>query len=436
MPETQPQNRTQAPADTADTTDITDTIRRHTFDSGLVLLAEPMPGVHSLAIDLTVPAGLAAQPADRQGVAPLMSEWVNRGAGGLDARGHADALDHLGVRRSTGAGTRTAAASASLLGTQLDDALPLVLDMLLRPNLDDAAFAPSLDLQLQALDSLEDEPQQQCMIELRRRHLPDPLNRHPEGDREALGALTADDARAFWAAQARPGGAVLSFAGNLDWDRLVEAVAAATEGWTGHADWAAGRTGADTSAPEAGTAHHLPTPSSQTHIGLAYPGLPADHPDLPLQEAAVAVLSGGMSGRLFTEVREKRGLCYSVYASHAAGTDRGDVYAYAGTTTARAQETLDVLTAELRRMAEGVTASEFDRARVGMKAGLVMQGESSGARAGAINHDQLMLGRPRTLAERAAAIDAITPDRLNAWLASNPPGAFTTVALGEAPLNV
>ena len=143
-----------------------------------------------------------------------------------------------------------------------------------------------------------------------------------------------------------------------------------------------------------------------------------------------------MSGRLFTEVREKRGLVYSVSASYHGQKDRGDVLAYAGTTTPRAQETLDVLAHELRRIADGVDASEFDRAVVGMKSGLVMQGESTSARAASIANDVHLYGRPRSLDDAAEEIQGLTLEKLNAYVADRRPGEMTVVTLGPEALRV
>src|SRR5256714_348213 len=100
--------------------------------------------------------------------------------------------------------------------------------------------------------------------------------------------------------------------------------------------------------------------------------------------ADAAVLSGGMSSRLFAEVREKRGLCYSVYAFHETFKDRGTMLAYAGTRSDRAQQTLDVTVGELRRLKDGIEDDEIDRVKAGLKSSLIMQEESTSARAGAI----------------------------------------------------
>ncbi|MEL6797289.1 MAG: insulinase family protein, partial [Planctomycetota bacterium] len=149
------------------------------------------------------------------------------------------------------------------------------------------------------------------------------------------------------------------------------------------------------------------------------------------------VLSGGMSGRLFTEVREKRGLCYAVSAGYRGDDRFGAFSAYVGTTPERAQESLDVLTAELRRIRtpEGaVTADEFERARTGMRANIVFHGESTAARASALVADYQKLGRARTLDEMTAAIDAVTLDSLNEHLAETPLGGATLQTLGPKEL--
>ena len=105
--------------------------------------------------------------------------------------------------------------------------------------------------------------------------------------------------------------------------------------------------------------------------------MPYRHPDYFQAWGAVGVLSGGMSARLFTEVRERRGLCYSVYASYHTLRDRGGVFCYAGTSAERRQETLDVTLGELVRLAQGIEEHELDRLKARIKSALIMQQESS-----------------------------------------------------------
>ena len=150
----------------------------------------------------------------------------------------------------------------------------------------------------------------------------------------------------------------------------------------------------------------------------------------------VGVLSGGSSARLFTEVRERRGLCYSVYAVCHTLRDRGAVFCYAGTSADRAQETLDVTVGELARLADGIENDELDRLKARMKSALIMQQESSAARSGAIARDWYHLGRARTLDEVGCLVDALTHRSINAYLADHPPGDFTIVTLGPHELEL
>ncbi|MEM6459606.1 MAG: pitrilysin family protein [Planctomycetota bacterium] len=405
-------------------------IHRTQLPNGLTVVAEPTPGVRSLAMTLLLPAGLASQPADRQGVAPLLAEMACRGAGGRDARAHCDALDRLGVQRSTEAQRRFLRLGALMMSPNAGETLPLLFDMVRAPSLEDAALGPSVDLAVQAIDALDDEPQRRVMLELGTRHFPEPMGRSPLGVREHLEATTADDVRRFWSERFVAGGSILAFAGCFDWDELLATVTEQLGDWGGAAALA------EPASDAAGGVGHVAGDSTQVHIAAAYPAVPLTDPRRVAQQAAVAVLSGGMSGRLFTEVREKRGLVYAVYAGYQGQKDRGDVLAYAGTTTPRAQETLDVMTAELRRLSEGVDESEFRRAVVGMKSRLVMQGESTRARAAAIASDVRVFGRPRSLAEAADEVDALTLDELNAFVADHPVGEMTVVTLGEQPLAV
>jgi predicted Zn-dependent peptidase len=143
-----------------------------------------------------------------------------------------------------------------------------------------------------------------------------------------------------------------------------------------------------------------------------------------------------MSGRLFTEVREKRGLCYSVGASYSSVRDFACVFGYAGTSNDRAQATLDCFIAELERLSDGVTAAELDRAKIGLKSNTIMQEESTSARSGAMAHDWFVRGRIRTLDEIAKAIDSGTVDQVNAYLKANKPGPFTIVIVGPKELKL
>jgi predicted Zn-dependent peptidase len=182
------------------------------------------------------------------------------------------------------------------------------------------------------------------------------------------------------------------------------------------------------------TSPHIDFEGNQCHIGIAFPSVPYRDPKYLQAWAAVGVLSGGMSSRLFTEVREKRGLCYSVSASLQTQLTRARVLCYAGTTAERAQETLDVTFAELLRLREGIEQAELNRLKARIKSGLIMQQESTSARSGSIARDWYHLGRVRTLDELGRQVDELSAHSINAYLDEHPPADFTFATLGPQPL--
>jgi predicted Zn-dependent peptidase len=180
----------------------------------------------------------------------------------------------------------------------------------------------------------------------------------------------------------------------------------------------------------------VPQETSQEQIGVAYPTAGLGSEGYYEARMAVEVLSGGMAARLFTEVREKRGLVYSVRAVQQSIKGAGFILAYAGTTPERCKETVEVLVGELRRVAEGVTDDELARARTGLLSALIMQGESTRARAGALGRDQYLLGRVRSLTEIRRAVEQVTTESIWQYLRDHPPSDFTIVTLGPRELEV
>jgi predicted Zn-dependent peptidase len=185
---------------------------------------------------------------------------------------------------------------------------------------------------------------------------------------------------------------------------------------------------------------HLHHDSTQLHIGIAYDSVPYRDPDYYAAWAAVSVLSGGMSSRLFTEVRERRALCYSVYATLNSLRTEARVLCYAGTTAARAQETLDVTLGELVRLGEGIEQDELDRCKARAKSSLIMQQESTMSRSSSIARDWYHLGRVTTLEEVRDKIEALTTDSVHEFVTAHPARDFTVLTIGpqalEVPLDV
>ncbi len=403
---------------------------QHTFPNGLTLLAEHMPGMQSVAMTFLVPAGSSTDPVDRSGSATVLSDLVLRGAGQRDSRQLTDHLDTLGLQRSSSVGTFHTRFGCAGVGPKVLEGLEVFADIVRRPHLPETGFDSARDLALQALDGVDDEPRQKLMIKLREWHLPSPFGRNSMGTTDDLEKLTIELVRADHARRYHARESILSLAGNIDFDDIRRRIEKLFGDWEGIAPPAI------EVMPPPGHVHHENQQSEQTHIGIAWPSVQETDPDYYAVRMATEVLSGGMSGRLFTEVREKRGLCYSVWAGYSSLKGRGSIMGYAGTSNDRAQATFDCFLGELHRLADGVTVAELDRAKIGIKASTIMQGESTSARAGAIAHDYFMRGRIRTLEEIKSAIDSVTVDQVNAYLKAHEAGPFTIVTVGPKPLQL
>ena len=403
---------------------------QHTFENGLTLLCEKMAGVQSAAMAILLPAGASNDPADRSGAATVLGELVLRGAGKYSSRQLTDHLDSLGLHRSSGVNVHHTRFASAGVAPNVMSGIEVYADIVRRPHLPEDGFIAARDLALQSLSGIDDEPRQKVFIKLREWHWPSPYGRNTMGTKDNLEKLTLDFCKSDFNLRYHSLGAIISLAGNVDFNEAKSTVEKSFSDWKGRPSQPV------TLLPPPGNYHFEPQQSEQTHIGIAYASVPESHPDFYIARMAVEVLSGGMSGRLFTEVREKRGLCYSVGANFASLKGYGSILGYAGTSNDRAQATLDCFITELHRLSEGVTHDELERAKIGLKAAIIMSGESSGARAGAIAHDYFIRGRIRTLDEISKAIDAVNVDATNAYLKKNKPGPFTIVIVGPKELRL
>jgi predicted Zn-dependent peptidase len=403
-------------------------INIHTFPNGLTLLAEGMEHVRSAAVNFLIPAGCAYDPPHQLGMAAVLAEVIMRGAGDRDSRALSLAMDNIGLDRSETVGQLNMQFWGATLARNLPAALELYADVVRRPLLPAAEIEPVQALLLQDLQALEDKHRGKVMVELRRRHWPDPLGRDLRGTPEGIQEITLTDVRKHFNSRFGPRDTILSVAGNIEWEPLRAQVEKLFGDWTGggHPPMKPGN------AP--GGQAHIAKDTIQTQIAVAYASVPFGHVDYYAALGAIQVLSGGMGARLFTEVREKRGLCYAVYASYQTFKDRACVLCYAGTTSQRAQESLDVMMQELRRLSDGVSAEEVERVQAGLKSSVIMQEESTSARAGALASEWYYLGRVRSLEEIQAAITALTPDGIVRHVRKFPPRDCTVVTLGPNAL--
>ena len=407
-----------------------DTVHIHKLNNGMTLVVEPMGDVSSAAFVFRLPVGTAHDPAGRTGTATVLAELLFRGTERMDNRTLNNKLDSLGLHRSETSNSIASTFSGSLVSDKLFEALPLYADVLRTPTLAADQFASCRELSIQSLASLDDDPRQKITLLLRENYLPEPLNRFVPGKREELQALTEKEVKEHWQRSFSPSQTIFSAAGKVDFNQLKDAAEQYFGPWKGSA-----AASLPAGQPRKQVFHQA-NAGAQVHIGVMYPSVNYTDSTYYAALAAVGVLSGGMGSRLFTEVREKRGLCYSVGAAHRVIGPHGAVQCYLGSTPEQAQEGLDVLLAELVKLKDGISTDELERAKVGLRASLIMQGESSGARAAGCAGDYFHLGRVRSLDEIEAAIKALTVKDVMAHVQQHEPKDFTVVTIGPKELMV
>ena len=403
---------------------------KYVLKNGMVLLGEPMEAVESVAFGFMLPAGAAHLPEGCCGAASVIVDWIFRGAGDKNSRQLSDALDGLGLVRGRSAGSSHVIIGAALEAGNLAQALDLYADVILRPSLKEDQFEPARQLAIDEVLSLDDDPRQKVMLKLREQFYPSPLGRSALGEIAELKALTAPMSKQIIRDNFNRSQTIFTVAGKYDFDAVCRQVEGLFEGKQ--------QQGGEpiTLAPKAGEYTHIENDGAQVHIGLMTETVRPTDEDYYNARVAVSVLSGGMSARLFTEVREKRGLCYAIGARYHGLKEAAGMMCYAGTTPDKAQETLDCVVGEFCRLGDGIDEEEITRAKVGLKSSLILQSESSSSRAGAIGSDHYMLGRVRGLDEIKDRIEQTTVDSVLAFLRNNRFKDFTVVTIGPKRVTV
>ena len=403
---------------------------KHILKNGMVLLGEPMKAVSSVAFGFMLPAGVSLIPDGCCGATNVISDWIFRGAGDKNNRALGDALDGLGLHRESSVGSSHITIGAALESGNLARAIDLYADIILRAKLEDEQFEPARQLAIDDVLGLDDDPRQKVMLKLRERFYPYPLGRSTAGEIPELKALTAEKTKQIIKDNFNLSQTIFSVAGKYDFDAVVRQIEDFFE--TGQ------KKDSEPIKTSSGSSKytHIPNDGAQVHIGIAVKTVRPTDKDYYNARMAVSILSGGMSARLFTEVREKRGLCYAVGARYHALKEAAGITCYAGTTPDKAQETLDVIIAEFNRLIEGFSEEEIKIAKAGLKSSLILQSESSSSRAGAIAGDYYMLGKVRSLDEIKKKIEATSVDSVLAFLRNNKFRDFTIVTIGPKEVTV
>ena len=414
---------------------IQDVIMGERFDkyilkNGMALLGEPMEAVESVAFGFMLPAGEAAFPDGCCGAGNVISDWIFRGAGDKNSRQLSDALDSLGLQRAGSVGSSHLTIGAALESSNLADALNLYADIIRRPGLEEDQFEPARQLAIDNVLSLDDDPRHKVMLKLREKFYPYPLGRSTVGEIDDLKALNPESIKQLITDNFNLSQTIFSIAGKYDFDAVCKQMENLFD--TDKKESAK----AVTLGASPGKYTHIHNDGAQVHIGLMTETVKPTEDNYYDARVAVSVLSGGMSARLFTEVREKRGLCYAIGARYHGLKQVAGIMCYAGTTPDKAQETIDCIIAEFNRLGDGITEDELKRAKVGLESSLILHSESSSSRAGGIGSDYYILGRVRSLDEIKDKIEQTSVNSVLGFLQREKFKDFTIVTIGPKQIKI
>ncbi len=397
-------------------------IQLHTCANGMRIVTESIPNVKTVALNWGVPAGVATNKYD--GASVLLTELIQRGAGQQDAKEYSNALSALGSKHYYTCGISYIRLTSTVLSTRFLEVFPILRNSFLEPKLLESEFGAVKRLCLQSIQSLGDNPSQIASIALNEAHLPKPFNRSGYGCQSDIEHLTPSMLQKVWKETFVPDGSILTVAGDLQHGKVVELVEQHTNKWFGKRNIIKEQSAASREQ------RHIEHNSSQVHIAIGFDGPNATDENTLLESIAMSIFGGATSGRLFTEVRQKRSLCYSVSAGYSPSKERSMVRIYAGTTPERANETISVCLKQLHRLKDGITQEEFTRSVTRMKSKIVMQSESTAARAGALWNDLYARNYTRSVQECLQQFEGITYERVNQWLKQREFGAITLATVG------
>ncbi len=351
------------------------------LDSGVRIVTEHMGSVRSVALGLWVGQGSAHEAEPEAGLSHLLEHMVFRGTEGYGSLEIDQLFDTMGAELNAGTGQESTSVHARVLDEHLERAFDVMADMVWRPKLGEDDLDNEREIVLEELAMYEDEPQDKVLDVLGETVFgTHPLGRSPLGRPEVLRDIRASGLREFWAGRYAPANVVVSAAGSIDHDRLVELVAAAEAGARTAPDGGRGGAHLPWSGYERKVAF-VDRTTEQTHVCLGGPGLARDDERRWALRLLDTILGGTSSSRLFQAVREERGLAYSVSSFQALFADAGEVGLYLGTRADNVPEALAIVGDELRRLAQdGITEDELSRARDHTAGAIVLGLESTSAR--------------------------------------------------------
>jgi predicted Zn-dependent peptidase len=389
-----------------------------------------LPGRRVVSFQIRFLAGASSEPADKLGLARIVADTLDKGTQRRSGRELSDAFDAIGASHGSGTGRESTIFTCTVLPEHFEEAVALHAEFLRTPTLPEDAFDVNVDLTKQELNALQDDAHGLMDKFISLQAYGPVLGRHPLGEVETLDRMKRDDLEEYWRSYFHGGRIILSVAGPIDAARVADVFEGLFEKFGGNTPEGRSTVPAEFTA----TANHHHKELEQEHIGICWPGVDATHDDFRTQQVTLGVLSGGMSGRLFTEVREKQGLVYWVSAWQETPRGAGMIFLGASTTPDRCDQTYATLLREVDRLAEDIEQDELDRAVTGIVAHHETRGDTTRARCSELGSDLFFFGRPVPAEEKISKVRAVTIDSIKGYLAAYPRDRLCVVTLGPRPL--
>ncbi|MEM7444469.1 MAG: pitrilysin family protein [Pseudomonadota bacterium] len=402
------------------------TVRVSTLANGLRIASDPMGSVESVSLGVWVGAGTRYEAREVNGVAHLLEHMVFKGTRRRDAKQIAEEIEAVGGHLNAYTSRETTAYYAKVLKGDAELALDMVSDLLQHATLDEEELQREREVVIQEIGQASDTPDDIVFDHFQTAAFPDqPIGRPVLGTTDIVGHLSRDDIAAYHQGHYGTDSMVVVAAGNIDHDWLVSKAEEL------FADLSACSQDPTPPATYQGGEIRQERDLEQLHMLLGFPSVSYHDPEFYAVSVMSTLFGGGMASRLFQEIREKRGLVYSVYSFTSAYRDGGLFGIYAGTGGDEATELVPVLCDEVTKLAESVTEEEVARARTQLKASQLMGLESTAGRCEQVGNQMLIFGRSLSVEETVAKIDAVDAQAVAKAATRLFTGKPTLAALGQ-----
>ena len=383
-------------------------IGRTTLPLGPRVVTEAVPGARSVSIGVWIGAGSRDESVDEAGAAHYLEHLLFKGTARRSAARIAEEIDAVGGELNAFTGKEHTCFYAHVLGEDLDLALDLLSDVVTAATMSAADVELERAVVLEEIAMRADDPED-LLGEIFDDALfgDHPLGRPVIGSEESIEAMTRTRLHDFWRRHYSPRSLVVAAAGKLEHERVVELVQRRFPG-DSHSASPFDRQAPPKSPAARDRVAVLDEDTEQAHLMVGMRALTRYDPRCPALDVLNTVLGGGMSSRLFQQIREQRGLAYSVYSATTGYSDAGELAVYAGCQPARLGEVAGLVGEVLAGLAaDGPTAEELARAKGALRGGLVLGLEDTASRMHRIGRHEIDLGRQRTLAESLATIEQV-----------------------------